>query len=226
MKYSLKINTIRTVDELEDSWNDTDFATLLTKFDYADADKLSKAELKDFLFMAIPDFEPEEAASIVLDYKLSKVLTEGQIHNLSHEMQREKVSENYSDISIHKILFDVNQLLYKAYNGKFPKAKASIIDFEMQSVQDEETEITKELVLQVFSIGLSERNLINRLFKEQLEGKVAFPEAEGILWNLGNKGNALYSVTTSEKWINKEDFKNLEFESNITPFVSKSEEEK
>ncbi len=225
MKYSLKINTIRTVDELEGSWNNADFAALLTKFDYADADKLNQDELKDFLFMAISDFEPEEAATIVLDYKLSEVLTEGQIHNLSHEMQREKVSENYSDISIHRILFDVNQLLYKAYNGKFPKAKANVIDFEMQAEQGEETEITKELVLQAFSIGLSKRNLINRLFKEQLEGKVAFPEAEGILWDLGNKGNAQYSVTTSEKWLSKEDFKNLEFECNVTPFVDKSEED-
>jgi len=225
MKYSLKINAIRSVDELEGSWKDADFAALLTKFDYADADKLSKDELKDFLFMAISDFEPEEAAAIVLEYKLKEVLTEGQIHNLSHEMQREKVSENYSDISLHRILFDVNQLLYKAYNGKFPKAKANVIDFEMLAETAEETEISKEIILQAFSIGLSDRNLINRLFKEQLEGKVPFPEAEGILWDLHNKGNGQYVVTTSEKWLNKEDFTNLEFKCDITPFISKSEEE-
>lgn len=225
MKYSLKINAIRTVDELDGAWNDADFVALLTKFDYADADKLKQNELKDFLFMAISDFEPQEAAAIVLDYKLSEVLTEGQIDNLSHEMQREKVSENYSDISIHKILFGVNQLLYKAYNGKFPKAKANVIDFEMRTELVDETEITKELVLQAFSIGLSDRNLINRLFKEQLEGKVPFPEAEGILWDLENKGNAQYSVTTSEKWLNREDFKNLEFECNVSSFVGKLEAE-
>jgi len=225
MKYSLKINDIRTVDELAGSWNAADFVALLAKFDYADADKLKQNELKEFLFMAISDFEPEEAATIVLEYKLSEVLTEGQIHNLSHEMQREKVSENYSDISIHKILFDVNQLLYKAYNGKFPKAKANVIDFEMRAEMSEETGVTKELVLQAFSNGLSDRNLINRLFKEQLDGKVPFPEAEGILWNLEDKGNAQYSVTTSEKWLYKEDFKNLEFECYINSFVGKLQEE-
>jgi hypothetical protein len=225
MKYALKINTITTVDEIEGSWTNEDFAALLTKFDYADSDKLKQDELKDFLFMAISDFDPEEAAAIVLDYKLSEVLTEGQIHNLSHEMQREKGSENYSDIYIHKILFDVNQLLYKAYNGKFPNAKANVIGFELLPEQAEESEITKELVLQTFSVGLSERNLINRLFKDQLEGKVSFPEAEGILWDLKNKGNAHYVVTTSEKWLNKEDFTNLEFKCDVTPFVGKSEED-
>jgi len=225
MKYSLKINTIKTVDELEGSWTNADFAALLTKFDYADADKLKQEELKDFLFMAISDFEPEEAATIVLDYKLSEALTEGQIHNLSHEMQREKVSENYSDILIHKDLFDTNQLLYKAYNGKFPKAVANIITFGMVADQPEETEITKGIVLQAFSTGLSERNLINRLFKDQLEGKVLFPEAEGILWDLENTGDAQYVVTTSEKWLNKEDFTNLEFKCDVTPFIGKPEEE-
>ena len=222
MKYSLRINSITSVDELEGSWNDADFVALLTKFDYADADKLKQEELKDFLFMAISDFEPEEAATIVLDYKLSDVLTDGQIHNLSHEMQREKVSENYSDISIHRILFDVNQLLYKAYNGKFPNAIANVIDFEMRAENDEE--ITKAVILQSFAIGLSDRNLIIRLFKEQLEGKVPFPEAEGILWNLESKGNAQYRVTTSEKWLKKEDFTNLEFESDVNQFIGKAEE--
>jgi len=225
MKYALKINTIRTVDELEGSWTNADFAALLTKFDYADADKLKQNELKEYLFMAISDFEPEEAATIVLDYKLSEVLTEGQIHNLSHEMLREKVSENYSDISIHKDLFDANQLLYKAYNGKFPKAVANIIDFEMRAEQPEEAEITKEIVLQAFSTGLSERNLIKRLFKDQLEGNIEFPEAEGILWDLQNKGNAQYVVTTSEKWLNKADFTKMEFKCDVTPFIGKPEEE-
>jgi len=225
MKYALKINTIKTVDELEGSWTNADFAALLTKFDYADADKLNQDELKDFLFMAISDFEPEEAATIVLDYKLSEVLTEGQIHNLSHEMQREKVSENYSDILIHKDLFDANQLLYKAYNGKFPNAVANVIGFEMVADQPEETEITKEIVLQAFSAGLSDRNLINRLFKDQLEGKVEFAEAEGILWDLQNKAKDQYVVTTSEKWINKEDFTKMEFTCEVTPFIGKPEEE-
>ena len=116
-------------------------------------------------------------------------------------------------------------MLYKAFNGKFPKAKANVIDFEMVADQHEETEITKGIVLQAFSTGLSERNLINRLFKDQLEGKVLFPEAEGILWDLQNKGNAQYVVTTSEKWLNKEDFTNLEFKCDVTPFIGKPEEE-
>jgi len=225
MKYTVKINSIKSVDELEGSWNNADFVELLSRFDYADADKLKQNELKDFLFMAISDFEPEEAAAIVLNYKLSEVLTDGQLDNLSHEMLREKVSENYSDIYIHKVLFDINQLLYKAFNGKFPNAIATVIEFEMHEEQPQETEMTKELVLKAFQTGLSERNLIIRLFKDQLEGAISFPEADGILWDLEIKANGHYRVTTSEKWLKNEDFENSEFICSVTPFIEKSQDE-
>jgi hypothetical protein len=225
MKYFVKINSVKTLDELEDSWTNADFVELLNRFDYEDAGKLNPNELKEYLFMAISDFEPTDAAAIVLEYKLSEVLTEGQINNLSHEMLREKVSENYSDISIHKILFAVNQLLYKAYNGKFPCAKATVVEFEMKEESDEKTELTKELALKAIGTSLSDSNLINRLFKEQLEGNASFPEADGILWDLQHKGKDQYSMTTSEKWISKEDFENQEFECTVSPFIEKSEGE-
>jgi len=225
MKFNVKINSVKTIDELQGAWSNTDFTELLKRFDYDDAGKLNPNELKDYLFMAIADFEPTDAAALVLDYKLSEVLAEGQIHNLSHEMLREKVSENYSDISIHKTLFSINQLLFKAYNGKFPNTKANIVEFEIREVPNEGTEITKELALKALRISLSESNLINRLFKEQLESDTPFPEAEAIIWDLQPKGNGLYSMTTSEKWLSKEDFTNLEYECNVIPSNGKSEEE-
>ena len=225
MKYSVKIQSIKTIDELEGSWSNADYIELLKRFDYPDADKLNQNELKEYLFMAIADFDPNEAAAIVLNYKLSEVLAEGQMLNLSHEMLREKVSENYSDISLHKSLFNINQLLYKAYNGKFPSAKATITTLEMKEQENDQTEISKELVLKSIRTSLSDNNLLKRLFNDQLEGKASFPEAESIVWDFQNKGNAQYSITTSEKWLTKENFQKMEFECTVTPFIEKSEEE-
>jgi hypothetical protein len=225
MNYSVKINSVKVLDEIEGAWSNTDFTELLKRFDYEDAEKLNQTELKDYLFMAIADFEPTDAAALLLDYKLSEVLSEGQMHNLSHEMLREKVSENYSDIFIHKTLFSINQLLFKAYNGKFPNTKATIVEFEMREKQDEKTEITKELALKALIISLSDSNLINRLFKDQLESDAPFPEAEGIIWDLQNKGNNVYLMTTSEKWLSKDDFTNLEYECVVVPSIGNSEEE-
>lgn len=224
MKYNIVINSIKTLNELEGSWTNADYIELLRRFDYPDADKLSPNELKEYLFMAIADFDPNEAAVIVLNYKLSEVLAEGQLLNISHEMLREKVSENYSDISLHRSLFNVNQLLYKAYNGKFPSAKATVIEFEMREEKDVQTEITKEIVLKAFKISIGDNNLLKRLFNDQLDGKAPFPEAESIIWDLHNNGDSQYVITTSEKWLTKEDFKKMEFECNVIPFKDKSEE--
>jgi len=225
MKYLVKIIDIKSTDELEGAWNNNDFKELLTRFEYPDAEQLKNTELKEYLFMAISDFEPNEAAAILLDYKLSDVLAEGQIDNLSHEMLRVKVSENYTEIDLHHDLFNINQLLYKAYNGKFPQAKASIVQFEITDEHNAPVEITKETALKALSYGLSENNLINRLLSDQLEGRTSFPEAEGIAWDLQNKGNHVYSITISEKWLTKNDFTNLEYECTVQPFEDQNEEE-
>jgi len=218
MKYLVKINNVKSTDELEGAWNNDNFKELLAKFEYPYADQLKPSELKEYLFMAISDFEPSEAAAILLDYKFSDILTEGQIDNLSHEMLRVKVCENYTEISLHQDLFNINQLLYKAYNGKFPLAKVSIVEFEITDEQNATVEITKETALKALSYGLSDNNLINRLLSDQLEGRTSFPEAEGIVWDLQSKGNHVYSITTSEKWLTKNDFTNLEYECTVQSF--------
>ncbi len=225
MKYLLNINEIKSTDELEDSWNQDDYTELLKRFDYPDAGKLKHNELEEYLFMAIADFDPPEAAKIILDYKLSDELAEGQIDNISHEMLREKVSENYSDIALHKGLFEVNQLLYKAYNGKFPYTKANVLSFSIKQTSGDEQEISKEIVLQAISQGLSENNLINRLFREQLDGSVPFHEAGSIIWELHHHGNQNYSITTSEKWISPDEFTSQEFESMVNLYDENTEAE-
>jgi hypothetical protein len=223
MKYTVTINAIKKVDELEGSWKDTDYKALLEKFNYPDAQSLKPAELREFLFLAIADFEPNEAAEILLEYKLSEELADGQIDNLSHEMLREKVSENYSDISLHKELFEVNQLLYKAYNGKFPLTHANIITFELKAENENEAPISKEIALKALSAGLKDSNLIHRLFEDPLQGKVAFPEAEDILWELKSTGENQYEVITSEKWIEKEDFTAAEFQATVLIYEDEEE---
>ncbi len=93
---------------------------MLELFDYSDATSVPETELFDMLSMAISDFEPDEAAEIVLTYKLNSILKEGQIKNLSHEMLEDKVAEEYSDISLHYPLFNINQLLYEAIQWQVP----------------------------------------------------------------------------------------------------------
>jgi len=68
-------------------------------------------------------------------------------------------------------------------------------------------------VLKLLNKGLSDRNLIKRLFENQISQNIPFPEAEAIVWELTTEDNVNYDLVTSENWINKEDITEYEFES-------------
>lgn len=225
MKYLVKINDVKSTDELEGAWSNDDFKELLVRFEFPDAEQLKPAELKEYLFMAIADFEPNEAAAVLLDYKLSDTLNEGQIDNLSNEMLRTKESERYSDINLHRDLFNINQLLYEAYNGKFPKVSVNNVQLEITDEQNNTVELTKENALKALSCGLSDNNLLNRLLGDQLEGRAPFPEAEDIVWDLQSKGNNLYSMIISEKWLTKNEITKTEYECTVVPYEETADDD-
>ncbi|WP_299672809.1 hypothetical protein [uncultured Polaribacter sp.] len=217
MKYVIKIHKIATVDELENAWSIEDYKQLLERFDFPDAQSNNLNELQELLFMAIADYETNEAAAIVLDYRLSDHLNEGQIEQLSHEMLLDKISEEYPEINLHNELFNINQLLYKAYNGKFHNTKATVVDFEITPLANADKTITKEIVLKCFAKNLDSHNVIIRLFSDQLNAKEAFEEANDVIWDL-QKNDATYRMTTSDYWMSKDEFLNEELECKIEFF--------
>jgi hypothetical protein len=209
MNFTIKLKKIRTIEKIEGYWKMEDYINLLELFDYSDATSIPEAELFDMLSMAISDFEPDEAAETVLTYKLNTVLKEGQIKNLSHEMLEDKVAEEYPNISLHYPLFNINQLLYEAYNGKFPKTLASVLDIELSF--ESNLDITKEVVLRTISDLLSEKSLLKRLFNEQLNSEKELNDAESIIWDLKPMGENIYQLISSDYWMNKEDFEIEEY---------------
>jgi hypothetical protein len=209
MRFTINLKKIKTIEKIDGYWKKEDYIALLELFNYSDAETIPEADLLDMLSMAISDFEPDEAAEIVLTYKLSGVLKEGQIKNLSHEMLEDKVAEEYPNISLHYPLFNINQLLYTAYNGKFPKTLASLIDIELYFEKD--VDISKEIALRTLSDMLSEKSLLKRLFNEQLDSEKELNDAESIIWELKPMGEKIYQLTSSDYWLNAEDFDLEEF---------------
>lgn len=216
MKYKIKIDAINTVDEIKEYWTKEDYVLLLEKFNYPDAEDAESENLRELLFMAITDFEPNEAAKVVLDYKLGEQLSEGQIEQISNDMLIDTVCEEYPEMELQSTLFHINQLLFKAYNGKFPSSSATIIDCSITSLdKNNDTSLTKEMVLRLFNDGLSDRNIIKRLFEEQMNGNVEFPEAENIIWDLQISNNSHFKLTTSGNLIKKEEVIASEWEGEI-----------
>ncbi len=221
MQCSVKVTDISTIHEIDGAWTNQDYIEILDSMGFPEAEKTAPEELLELLFLAINDYEPDEAAQIILTYKLSDKLTKGQIQNLAQDMMDDDVAEDYSDIALHYPLFNVNQLLNKAFNGKFPNTKASKVALVIKLHQNNNLEISKETVLKAICIGLSERNLVRRLFTQQLQGKVKFPEAEDIIWEMEQFEDGAISIITSDYWVNDEDLIKYEFEGIINEFEDK-----
>ena len=216
MKYKIEVKNVQMVDEIREYWTNENYVQLLERFDYPNADDSKNENLRELLFMAITDFEPAEAAKLVLEYKLGEHLSEGQIDQISNDMLVDTVCEEYPEIELQSTLFHINQLLFKAYNGKFPSSSATIIECSIESLNnDNETSLTEEMVLRLLNNGLSERNIVRRLFEDQMKGEKEFPEAEHIIWELKNIDGDQYKITTSGNLIKKDEIISSEWEGEI-----------
>ncbi|MGI4863533.1 MAG: hypothetical protein ACRYFZ_06385 [Janthinobacterium lividum] len=197
---------------LPDAWQNADYLALLTKLDYDSPEAIAPAELKEMTQLALTDLEPAEAAEVVLGYLFSEQLKEGQIDQLAHQMQTEKLWEENPNFALHKGFFNGTQLLYDAYNGKFPHPQA--VEFKVKITAADPADLAAldqepaAALLRLLGPGLSDRALLHRLFGDQLAGG-AFPEATDILWQLTPSDktatSVVYDLISSDYWL--EDFK-------------------
>lgn len=199
------VEKVKTLNEIASYWTHEDYSKLLAEFDFPDAQNVKKENLKEMLFMAITDFETNEAASILLNYKLGDQLNEGQIDSLSHEMTVDKVAEEYPEPNLHFDLFNINQLLFKAYNGKFPNTEATEVTFSVEGNDTSDIGTDKEMIAIIFAAGLKDSCLIKRLYSDQLDGEVKFVDAHKFIWTIDNHEKNKYVLLTSKYWVDKDE---------------------
>jgi hypothetical protein len=211
--FNVNISKFATIQELPNAWTDQKYLELLDAMDYGDTSDIALSDLKEMCMMAISDNEPDEAAKIVLDYVFQKRLKEGQKENLSHEMIEEKIWEEYADLSMHEDFFNVGQFLYQAYNGTFPHPEAVTFQISITGKNANDLAIFEDgdeaVILRLLAKGMPENAVINRLYKDELEGDL-FSEAKNIIWQLmkiGIEGNTItFEAISSKYW-----FRDLKF---------------
>ncbi|WP_324671831.1 hypothetical protein [Hymenobacter sp. GOD-10R] len=201
-----------TLSELPGSWQPQDYKALLLKTGYDNPEELAPDELKAMCLMALADLEPAEAAQLVLEHIFEEQLTAGQIENLAHQMLTEKLWEENPQLEQHEGFFKATQLLYTAYNGKFPRADA--VQFQVQLTTEDPNGFSlfdaqpEAPFLRLLAQGMPDNALLKRLFHEQLEGS-SFPEASAIIWQLrlGMRAekSAVFEIVSSAYWL--DDFK-------------------
>ncbi|AZQ44602.1 hypothetical protein [Nonlabens ponticola] len=215
MKYHIELLDFSSIDEIKDKWSHDDYVNLLELIEFGDTGDADDQDLKELLFLSLSEMEPQEAAEIVLRYKFKDELNDGQYEQISNDMLKENVAEHYSDISFHSRLFDVNVFLYKAFNGTFPHAKASVIKFKAATKNPQAATLDEADALRLLSHGIQARSIFQRLYSKQLSGEEDFDEAQHIAWYFENLGDDTYQLITSDYWISKDEMIAGEFDATL-----------
>ena len=207
LHFTLEPYKFETIEELPNAWNDDSYKKLLNEMEYGDTSDLASQELKEMCLLSLSENEPHEAAKIVLEYIFGKRLNKGQIENISHEMIDEKVWEEYAELSMHEDFFNTTQLLYQAFNGKFPHPEA--VRFKIKFISREKIGMkifekdTEVALIRLLVQGMPENTLINRLFDEQLEDG-EFTDAKDIIWQykkeIGEENSSIFEIISSTYW--------------------------
>lgn len=211
MRFNINITNTKTVNQIDGYWSDKDYSEILKMLEYEDAANASGSELLEYLNLALTELEPHEAAAVVLEQQLGDQLNKNQIDQISHDMPKENQAQHYSGIPLQRNMFHINNLLYRAFNGTFPRAEATITTLSIKPVHDYKMKVDEAFVLRALNDGISDRATIKRIFKEQMAGEEAFDEAPHLIWYLEHAGDHQYKITTSTYWLDRSDLAQTEY---------------
>ena len=208
LMYQVEVKSFKEVHELPGGWTNEDFLNLLNELEYDDAQSIAPEELKDMAIMALSDLEPDEAALAVINYRLADQLNKGQKQNLVEELYEDRLWEEYSNINLHKEIFNVSCMLYWAFPKKFqqPDIAHVVLHITNEKHLDRAVLERPEFLCRLLNDGMDEHNIMYRLFDEKLQGN-AFPEAQSIIWKADvtdyTENSAVLHIHTALQWVDE-----------------------
>ena len=207
-KFKITLEKFNVIHELPNSWSINDYKSILDLVDFELDEGTEESELFDYLSLALQDIGAVEASALLLKYRLGTKLNDGQIQDISHDIQDENLWEEYQDMSLHEELFNITSLLYRAFNGKFPEPDAAEISTKIEALNHSAQEclnsFDESLIARIIAKGQTEHAIINRLFDEKVDGD-SFEEAKDIIWqySIVNKEDksVTIDITTAIYWV-------------------------
>ncbi|MEQ9426449.1 MAG: hypothetical protein RJQ09_18650 [Cyclobacteriaceae bacterium] len=206
--FDVVVKSFKRLSTLPGSWNSEDFKQLLDLTEYGDISDIPNDDLQDMATMALQDLDPEEAADLVIEYRLGNRLKAGQRQDLIQEMQGDEIWEEYGDMSLHEEIFNISTLMHQAFPKTFPETEVFNAELHVKAMNSDAKnqldKINESFICRLVSDGMSDHCILYRLFDEQLAGK-KFPEAEFIIWKYEveglNDSEVMLSLLASDYWI-------------------------
>ena len=208
-EFSVEVIDADVLEEIPDTWQPSDFRALLEEMDFGSTADLVDEEAREMCIMSLQDLDPEDAAAVLLRYRLSAQLKGGQIENVSNEMLDEKMWEEYASVELHEQMFNVASLLYRAFPRVVPEPDAVRVDLDVTANNEAASKILRDgmdeaCLARLLADGMPDTAVLRRLYAEQLSG-APFPEASTLIWIVHTEMTgdqvARISVTSSGYWL-------------------------
>ncbi len=187
-QFDVIVKELKKVNDMPGTWEEKDYHNLLSLSEVDGLEGVAGEELLEMTLMALQDMEPEEAADIVLAYKLGNAVSAGVRQNIVQDLlENDSPWEECADISLHKNLFATSVLLHKAFPAQFSKPVIMRLSLGIKTQQLQMynmflTEPEPAFVVRILADGMDENCILERLFEEQLLSH-HFPEAKNIIWS-------------------------------------------
>lgn len=185
--FKVSVVGVWEIHDMPGTWSDHDYRELLAQLEVDDVDDVSGADLLDITLMALQDLEPDDAADLVLAYKLRGSITAGSRQNIVQDLlEGQRPWEEAADIRLHAQIFAAAVLLHKAFPASFPEPDMMRIILEVTPLKPEAVAALSKppqaaFVARMLADAMDAHSILERLFDEQLVSH-SFPEAEGIIW--------------------------------------------
>lgn len=211
-KYNVDLLELKEIHDMPEAWTFDDFFGLLGYIEYDDAASVPQNELKEMVCLALSDFEIEDAAVKILEFRLGEKLNKGQRQNLAEELKEDRLWEEYSDITLHEELFNVACMLYWTFPKDFStpdmvKLKVRIVSLNKESTNNL-IHPTPSFLARILNDGMDNNNIMYRLFGANIKSN-SFPESEHIIWKFEESGfseednSNTFIMYTSWNWVRK-----------------------
>ena len=206
--FTVDFKDTQALTEIPGDWTQPDYEHILRETEFGDFSGLNPTEIEEMALMSLADLDKNEAAELLMKYVFDdEALSKGQIQNASHEADTEKLWEEYPEPDKHRCFFRVGSLLYRAYNGGFPKPDARQVEVLVTPKKGGKALLenpTPAFVARLLAGGMDDHALLHRLYDDELKSE-HFPAAENIIWEVkstpdGAGGNSLV-VLSSDYWL-------------------------
>lgn len=229
-KYKVQILEMKDINQMPEGWTNEQYVELMKFLDVENPEAIPTDELRDTAGMALIDFEPEEAAEKLLEFRFGDQFNAGQRENIAVDARRLKLWERYPDVAFHQEMFNVCYLLNVAFPMKFQEPDVACIKLEIKGLNPDSSEMLKNpdsgFVARILADGMNEHSTLNRLYDAYIKGE-EFPDADDIIWRFDlsdfheTEHTRRIVVYTSWNWV--EDMKGVE-EFDSTAYNDEKEE--